>query len=164
MFYLINYLKHLFSATNQHGVHSPFVYAYVTKGLYSTYKSKVSKTEQVLFKSIRYFSSERLHLNTASKELKDLIKQELSQSTSENPPFDLIYIDQPSADLIVSQKNNIHNDSMILVNDIYKNESNAKVWEALKQDALVRVSIDMFFCGALFFRKEQVKEHFKIRL
>jgi hypothetical protein len=37
-------------------------------------------------------------------------------------------------------------------------------WEEIKTHPEVRVSIDTFFLGLVFFRKEQVKQHFTIRL
>ena len=41
MYQLISYIKFLVSATNQHGVHSPFVYDFVTKCLYDKKKYEV---------------------------------------------------------------------------------------------------------------------------
>ena len=38
MYQLIAYIKFLFNATNQHGVHSPFIFEFVTKCLYDTKK------------------------------------------------------------------------------------------------------------------------------
>jgi tRNA G46 methylase TrmB len=38
MYQIIAYIKFLFSATNQHGVHSPFIYNFVTKCLYNKEK------------------------------------------------------------------------------------------------------------------------------
>ncbi len=39
-----------------------------------------------------------------------------------------------------------------------------QAWEIIKQNQNVTVTIDTFFWGIVFFRKEQVKQHFKIRL
>jgi len=38
------------------------------------------------------------------------------------------------------------------------------VWEYIKAHPKVRVTVDVFECGIVFFRKEQEKEHFKIRV
>ena len=35
---------------------------------------------------------------------------------------------------------------------------------ALKNHPKVKVSLDLFYFGVIFFRKEQAKEHFKIRV
>jgi hypothetical protein len=39
-----------------------------------------------------------------------------------------------------------------------------RAWEQIKADPQVKVSIDLFFVGLVFFRKEQVKENFKLRI
>jgi hypothetical protein len=39
-----------------------------------------------------------------------------------------------------------------------------EAWELIKQHPKVMVTVDTFFWGLVFFRKEQHKEHFKIRV
>jgi hypothetical protein len=39
-----------------------------------------------------------------------------------------------------------------------------RAWEEIKADPRVRVTIDLFFIGIVMFRKEQVKEHFRLRV
>ena len=68
MLALFSYLRFLLKSTNQHGVHSPFVYNFVTKCLYN--KQLIPKKElkhsfttlsnlqmRLLLKIIRYFSA-----------------------------------------------------------------------------------------------------------
>ncbi len=47
-----------------------------------------------------------------------------------------------------------------MVDAPYKDEA----WEQLKAHPMVRVTMDLFYCGVVFIRKEQAKEHFKIRI
>lgn len=164
MYYIIQYLKHRFTASNQHGIHSPFVYNYLTKCVYRKSKFKVSKSEKVALKSIAYFKMEKLKVISATTAFKNLIRQELDLKLLDNATLDFIYSDAPSDDVISIHKEQLHNDSMILVANIYASKNNIAIWEALKQNDVVTVSIDLFQCGVLFFRKEQVKEHFKIRI
>ncbi len=58
----------------------------------------------------------------------------------------------------------LHNNSMLVFDDIYWSKDMTKAWEIIKQDKRVSVSIDLFFVGLVFFRKEQVKENFKLRI
>jgi len=37
-------------------------------------------------------------------------------------------------------------------------------WSEIKKHPKVTVTVDIFYWGIVFFRKEQEKEHFKIRL
>jgi len=39
-----------------------------------------------------------------------------------------------------------------------------QAWEAIKKHPKVTVTIDTFSFGIVFFRQEQAKEHFKIRV
>ena len=39
-----------------------------------------------------------------------------------------------------------------------------ETWHIIKQHPKVTVTIDIFHLGIVFFRKEQAKEHFTIRL
>lgn len=56
------------------------------------------------------------------------------------------------------------NDSVFIFDDIYWSKQMTEAWEIIKQHPQVTVTIDTFFWGIVFFRKEQAKEHFTIRL
>lgn len=58
----------------------------------------------------------------------------------------------------------IHNDTVFIFDDIYWSKGMTEAWEYIKNHESVKVTIDCFYLGFVFFRKEQVKEHFKIRL
>lgn len=57
-----------------------------------------------------------------------------------------------------------HNDTLLIFDDIYWSEGMTKAWEEIKAHPSVTVSVDLFFIGLVYFRKEQVKEHFKLRI
>lgn len=164
MYKLIAYLKHLLSATNQHGVHSPFVYKYLTECLFSEPKYEVSKSENVLLKSIPYFFIEKFKINSKDSRIENQIQKEFGLKATQEVSFDLVYLDNPSLEVLSIAKDKIHNESIILITNIHRTKDATSIWETLKQNELITVSIDMFHCGLLFFRKEQVKEHFKIRI
>lgn len=164
MFRLVSFLKFYLSSTNQHGVHSPFVYNYVTKCLYKKKKIKLPIAQKLLIKSILYFDYVKIQLllNDINLE-KDLRLSCPKISFSNNLP-DVIFgsaSEFKTSNLNFSrQKNN----AMLLIDGIHQNKKNLAYWNSLKKDAAVQVTIDMFYCGVIFFRKEQVKEHFKIRI
>jgi predicted O-methyltransferase YrrM len=58
----------------------------------------------------------------------------------------------------------VHNDSVFIFDDIYWSKSMTSAWEFIKQHPKVTLTIDTFFWGLVFFRTEQPKENFKIRL
>ena len=57
-----------------------------------------------------------------------------------------------------------YNDSVFIFDDIHWSKEMEEAWEQIKSHPRVRVSIDTFYWGLVFFRKEQEKEHFTIRL
>ena len=57
-----------------------------------------------------------------------------------------------------------HNDSVFIFDDIHWSKGMEEAWDEIKAHPQVRVTIDSFFWGIVFFRKEQEKEHFIIRL
>lgn len=58
----------------------------------------------------------------------------------------------------------VHNDSVFIFDDIYWSKSMTEAWESIKKHPQVTVTLDTFFWGLVFFRTEQPKENFKIRL
>lgn len=56
-----------------------------------------------------------------------------------------------------------HNDSVFVIDDIYWSEEMTEAWQEIKNHPEVTLSIDLFFLGFVFFRKENIeKEHFKL--
>lgn len=58
----------------------------------------------------------------------------------------------------------MHEYSVLIFDDIHWSKEMEQAWEAIKADEAVTLSIDLFFIGLVFFRKEQkIKQHFTIR-
>lgn len=56
------------------------------------------------------------------------------------------------------------NNSVFIFDDIHWSKGMTEAWDTIKNHPAVTVSIDTFFWGIIFFRKEQTKEHFVIRV
>ena len=56
-----------------------------------------------------------------------------------------------------------NNDSLFIFDDIHWSEEMEEAWEEIKKHPKVTVTIDLFFIGLVFFRKEQAKEDFILR-
>lgn len=258
MFYQhLNYLKFLAKSTNEHGVHSPFVFELTTtcfytktnKTVFNTYKtikeklihnkefieitdfgagSKIFKSNKrqiakiakiagipnkkakLLIRFIHYFkpktvleigtslglATTAIHLgnknakittlegcvNTAKVasenfnyfnlkniEIKTGNFDDTILKVIKNTKFDLIYFDgnhTKKATLAYFEKclSSIHNESIFIFDDIHWSKEMSQAWKIIKNHPKVRVTIDTFFWGIVFFRKEQVKEHFTIRV
>ena len=76
----------------------------------------------------------------------------------------VLYADENIDQFLQADLKEIPNNAMLIINGIYKNKIENEKWERLKNEDFVRVTVDLFYCGVVFFRKEQAKEHFKIRI
>ena len=57
----------------------------------------------------------------------------------------------------------IHDKTIVIIDDIRWSKGMEKAWDELKSRKEVGVSIDVFQMGILFFKKDQIKENFRIR-
>lgn len=57
----------------------------------------------------------------------------------------------------------VHDDTLLIFDDIYWSEGMKQAWAEIKSHPQVRVTIDLFWIGLVYFRKGQVKEDFIIK-
>ncbi len=152
-------------STNEHDVHSPFVYDFVTKCLYSKPKKSSNKTLDVLLKCIAYRKARTIQI-IGNSSYETLIDDAFPNIAFNVFPADLIFIAHPTAKILngLLSEEKIHNDSVLLLGSIHENIETQEIWKKMAENKFFNVSIDMFYCGALFRRKEQKKEHFTIRI
>jgi predicted O-methyltransferase YrrM len=259
MFYqFTSYFKFLFNSTNQHGVHSPFVYNLITLCFYKnteinhildhhkykqnllTNKNKIrvtdfgagsnvfksskreiakiakvagisNKKSKLLIRFIKYFKpktileigtslglgTSALHIGNKKSDITTLegcpetsaiakksftkfnfknielitgdFSKTLPKVINQKVKFDLIYFDgnhQKEATLNYFENclQSIHNDSIFIFDDIHWSKEMTEAWGIIKNHSKVTVTIDVFHWGIVFFRKEQTKEHFTVRV
>lgn len=117
-----------------------------------------------LKKAQEYFEKFNLH-NIVIHQKK--FSEFLSKNTSET--YDLIFIDgdhngERTLGYFNSLLKNTHNNSVIIFDDIYWSKDMTAAWQKIITNEQVTVSIDTFQWGLVFFRKEQPKQHFVIRV
>lgn len=57
----------------------------------------------------------------------------------------------------------MHNDSILIVGDIYWSRGMEQAWDYIKKHNRVSITIDLFFLGIVFFKKELSKQNFIIK-
>lgn len=57
----------------------------------------------------------------------------------------------------------VNENSILIFDDIHWSEDMEEAWEEIKKHTEVSVTIDLFFIGIVFFKKDQAKEDFVIR-
>ena len=257
IFKITSYLHFLKKSTNQHGIHSPFIFDLITKCFYkkttltklklitdyrddlllNKHKIEVTdfgkgskvfrsnsrevsriarvagiskKRSELLIRLVAYFmptsileigtslgiGTASMHignsksnittlegcpqtLQVAKKQFKKFgfnsvnfvegdFKTTLPESLK-NKTYDLIYFDgnhqkEPTLNYFKQCLSAIHNDSIFIFDDIHWSKEMAEAWEEIKKHPKVTVTLDTYFWGFVFFRKEQPKENFTIRV
>ena len=167
---IISYLKFLIRSTNQHGVHSPFIYNFVTRCLYNkqlvkprefaNYPAMMSRKQFIsLLKIIRYLEVKAIF--TDEKELSINENCSLVTQLQTATTYDLIFINYLKENLDF-YLNYMHNDSILIINNIHQKE-NELLWRKFIENEKVTACIDVYYQGYIFIRREQPKEVFYIR-
>ena len=142
-------------ATSALGLGNPKASVTTIEGCKETFEVAKEQFEHFQFKNIQLINSEfSSALN--SSEIKDL-------------KFDLIYLDgnhnkEATVNYFDKLLSNINNETIMVFDDIHWSKGMMEAWETIKKHPEVTVTIDTFYWGLVFFRKEQKKEHFSIRV
>jgi predicted O-methyltransferase YrrM len=118
-----------------------------------------AKVAKELFKT-NHLNNIQLVIGNFNETLSDVLN---------NKPYDLIYLDgnhQKEATLQYFNQclETAHNNSIFIFDDINWSQEMQKAWEEIKIHPKVTITINTFFWGMVFFRKEQKKQHFTIRV
>lgn len=94
---------------------------------------------------------------------------ETLSATLADKQYDLIYFDgnhqkEPTVEYFNQCIKTVHNNSIFIFDDINWSPDMQLAWEEIKNHPKVTVTINTFFWGIVFFRKEQKKQHFTIRV
>ena len=83
-------------------------------------------------------------------------------------PVDLVFFDanhrhEPTVRYFETCLPNAHNNTCFVFDDIHWSAEMERAWFAIQAHPAVTVTIDLFWVGLVFFRKEQPKEHFVLK-
>ena len=100
-------------------------------------------------------------------EFKTFLNQ--TRTETETKTYKLIYFDgnhskKATLDYFEHLLPTIHNDTVWIFDDIHWSAEMSAAWEQIKKHPKVKVTIDTYQWGLVFFRYEQPKQHFIIRI
>lgn len=96
-------------------------------------------------------------------------EKELENVIALNPPADLVFIDgnhrkKPVLQYFEQFLNRISPAALIIIHDIHWSNEMEEAWAIIQKHPRVKMSIDIFSAGLVFFRDEfQVKQQFTVR-
>jgi predicted O-methyltransferase YrrM len=99
----------------------------------------------------------------------ETFEKALPTRLKEIPQLDLLYVDgnhnyQSTINYFNLGLEKKHHHSVFVFDDINWDEEMQKAWQEIKDHPEVTISLDLFYAGIIFFRKEQQqKEHFILR-
>ncbi|MEG1020341.1 MAG: hypothetical protein RSE50_02400 [Myroides sp.] len=159
---MFSYLQFLAKSTNQHGVHSPFVYNYITKGLCQQKKELAlsHKTNQWLLQSIQYFQPTKICF--LDEGLSVVAWKVYTDKSFDLTTADLIleHYTVENRTRILQTINNMSNSQLLLIATY--NYPKAFINE-LRQIPNITLVVDFYYGCLISKRTEQPKQNFFIR-
>jgi hypothetical protein len=185
-----SYINFLWNSSNSHGVHSPFVFGFISKAFYAKAAHLTKREHKAATSAVQYKPAELLYriisntksaklfiLGEEAAEITEMLRK-LGEANSLQLWFfsplapipggaDLAYISGTGKDEILplfeQVIQNLGNNKICVVGNIHSSAATEKAWKALKKDPRVTVTIDTYHLGLVFFRQGQAKQHFYIR-
>ncbi len=96
-----------------------------------------------------------------------LFSEEIPEVLSDKEKLDFVFFDgdhrfDSTLEYFEMCLSKVHNDTIFVFDDIHWSPEMEKAWEAIVKHPLVKVSLDLFRIGIVFFRKECVKQHYVV--
>lgn len=158
---MFSYLRFLFKSSNQHGVHSPFVYQYITKGLYHAEIRTHSKPKyrHWLTQTITYFNPSKI-FRLCNYQLPKTLSLQIENNTFADAEVVVAHYALENEPLIRSAIQNMNTEQILLVTaDRYPKT----FFDEVRKNNAVIVMIDFYYGCLISKRTEQLKQNFFIR-
>lgn len=185
----LSYTGFLWKSSNLHGLHSPFIYAFASKGIYTGHAPRPPKNialpkgmtregAVLLYRIIAAFKISKMFvLGEDGSAVTELLRT-AGDAANTKPwffsplapipgGFDLAYLNADATEDLLNLYRqalpNANENSIIIIPAIHTNQRAEAAWEAIKKEPGVTVSADTYYLGFLFVKSGRPKQHFYIR-
>ena len=168
---LYKYFNYYFNASNGkgHGVHSPFVFNFISSILNNKELKQEAnysnKYRALLIRMVAYYMPEVVMEFEATPSNKADVLEEIENADT----IGLLHVKQNknAAQLMIyfnAAIKKVNTESILIFDNIHDSKEMENSWEAIKMHKEVKLTIDLYKLGIVFFRLEQLeKENFIIR-
>jgi hypothetical protein len=183
------YLRYRKKAKGRHDIHSPFVFSFVEEVLRKKQKKVLNfnlvikqsnalinrianhyNCQEILWLSNQHIEEQTfISIQSKNEEQATLISKQCNwENLSQFPKPDLVLLDindpqewQPAFEKLTPF---FKKESIVILPSIHQSEWHEKNWEQIARKETVKLSLDLFRIGLLFFREEfLVKQHFVLK-
>ena len=163
-------------------MHSPFVYHFITTGMYRKTTAEENnilknlktnrKNNKRLLKILQYFKPQNTVLlskpDIAFTHLSNQLKIVTHTDISSTKSIDCIWLNAEDSletiTLFDTLMSLTHENTLAIVKSPHKNKKSQQQWQKIKTYPQTTVTIDAYHFGLVFFRKIQASEHFTLRI
>jgi spore coat polysaccharide biosynthesis predicted glycosyltransferase SpsG len=186
----LSYIRFLWKSQNDHGIHSPFLFRFVSKCFYAkgprlskrAYREKDMQIgypyAELLYRIVNYLKPAK---SFAIGENADSVMEMLRYASEENKiklwffsslapipgGIDLAVIADKKKEAVMASfervLSDINNDTVCIIGNIHGTPEIEAAWQWILDHPKVTVTVDTYHTGLVFFRREQVKQHFTVR-
>jgi len=98
--------------------------------------------------------------------LAEWLKSKWHEMSWVEPPADLFICDTPGEELLafLNKPELWGNDTVVFVGNLRSNSESYAYWDRATRHPGVRVILETYPAGLLFFRTQQARQHFRIRI
>jgi len=163
---ITQYLGYSRKAKGRHGVHSPFVYDFIEHVLLD--KGLIEKKFIVECPGIALRFENIISRMAAYYNYRNILHLPLKNDNGQNGVIDMLLLNGEEPRQWYNEFNKyfslLKNGSVVVIAGIHKTAGHTAAWNILYKHPEVRMSIDLYGIGLLFFREEfKVAQHFILK-